>query len=81
MKRIEKLGAGRLPILKALVEGGCVEKRRAYPFPETFHLRRANSAGDSATKVGVEFEDTQDALFGDDAGKYEERRITGMEAA
>lgn len=40
MKCIEKLGADRLRVLKALVEGGCVEKRRIYPYPETYHLRR-----------------------------------------
>lgn len=38
MKKIQKLGADRLRVLKALVDGGRVEKRRCYPYPDVFHL-------------------------------------------
>lgn len=126
MKRIEKLPANRLKVLKGLLMGGRVEKRRVYPYSETYHLKRPEvvetppkvaevvmvdlidhgliapsiplnlnvvGAADNIDYVitpagmrahqlkGVEYEDVQDTLFGDDAGKYDERRITGMEAA
>lgn len=51
MKRLEKLKGDRLTVLKALVDGGHIEKRRVYPFPETFHLIRINARKESPPKV------------------------------
>lgn len=38
MQKVEKLGADRLRVLKALLAGGVVERRRIFPFDAAYHL-------------------------------------------
>ena len=43
MKRLQKLGADRLRVIRTLVEGSRIEKRRCHPFEASYRLIRIDS--------------------------------------
>lgn len=51
VQKVERLPANRITALKVLLDGGCVEKRRIYPFLETYHLRKREPGRESPKKL------------------------------